>query len=105
MSDNSDSHQLLSVIAAVHHQGVGETLDDWALCLSESLLCISAGRVGDIDWCSDLDVVAVLNELAQSPASSAFESPSIPPAAVYVLQNVAIGDSYVNEISRISTSS
>jgi hypothetical protein len=60
VSDNSDSHELLSVVAAVHHQRVGKTLDDWALCLSESLLCVSAGRVGDVDRCSDLDVVAVL---------------------------------------------
>ena len=61
VSNNSDSHKLLSVVAAVHHQGVSETLDDWALCLSESLLCVSAGRVGDVDRCSDLDVIAMSN--------------------------------------------
>ena len=64
MGDNSDSHELLSVVTAVHHQGVGETLDDWALCLSESLLCVSASRVGDVNRGSDLDVVAVLSMLA-----------------------------------------
>jgi hypothetical protein len=59
VSNNTDGHKLLSVITAVHHQGVGETLDDWALRLSESLLCVSTGRVGDVDWGADLDVVAV----------------------------------------------
>jgi hypothetical protein len=57
--DNSDSHELLSVVATVHHQGVGETLNDWALCLAESLLCVSASRVRNVDRRSDLDVIAV----------------------------------------------
>lgn len=35
--DNTNSHQLLSVVASVHHEGVGETLDNWALSLAESL--------------------------------------------------------------------
>ena len=59
MSDNADSHNLLSVVATVHHQGVGQTLNDWAVCLSESLLGISAGGVGDVDWGTDLDVIAI----------------------------------------------
>jgi hypothetical protein len=71
MSNNSDSHKLLSVVATIHHQRVGKTLDDWALCLSESLLCISAGGMGDVDWCSDLDVVAASNTLAHGTASNA----------------------------------
>jgi hypothetical protein len=58
VGDNADSHELLSVVAAVHHQGVGETLDDWALSLAESLLGVSASRVGEVDWGADLDVVA-----------------------------------------------
>jgi len=45
VSDDSDGHELLAVVAAVHHQGVGETLDDWALSFSESLDCISTGGV------------------------------------------------------------
>jgi len=56
--NNADRHELLSVVATVHHERVGETLNDWALCLSESLLGISAGSVGDVDWGADLDVVA-----------------------------------------------
>jgi hypothetical protein len=57
--NDADSHELLSVVTTVHHQGVGETLDDGALCLSESLLCISTGRMGDVDRGADLDVVAI----------------------------------------------
>jgi hypothetical protein len=29
--DNASSHKLLSVVATVHHEGVGETLNDGAL--------------------------------------------------------------------------
>ena len=56
---DAHSHELLAVVAAVHHQRVGETLDDWALCLSEALDCVSAGGVGDVDGLADLDVVTV----------------------------------------------
>jgi hypothetical protein len=58
VSDNADSHKLLSVVAAVHHQRVGETLDDWALSLTETLGSITASGVGDVDWGTNLDVVA-----------------------------------------------
>ena len=37
---------LLAVVAARHHDGVGKTLDDGALCLAEALLLPSASRVG-----------------------------------------------------------
>jgi hypothetical protein len=84
VSNNSDSHKLLSVVTTVHHEGVGETLDDWALCLSKSLLCVSTGRVGDVDWGSDLDIITAI-------VRPSFLSHSIDP--------------YVKEISRISTSS
>ena len=57
MGHNSDSHELLSVVTAIHHQGVGETLNDGAVCLSKSLLRISAGGVGGVDWGADLDVI------------------------------------------------
>ena len=45
MGNNSDSHELLSVVAAVHHERVGETLNDGALGLPEPLDGISAGGV------------------------------------------------------------
>jgi hypothetical protein len=65
VGDNADSHELLSVVAAVHHEGVSKTLNDWALCLSEALCGITASRMGDVDWSADLDVIAVEEELAQ----------------------------------------
>ena len=37
---------LLAVVAALHHDCVGKTLDDGALCLAEALLLPSASRVG-----------------------------------------------------------
>ena len=36
MLHNSDSHELLSVVASVHHQGAGKTLNDWASSLTET---------------------------------------------------------------------
>ena len=45
VSDDADSHKLLAVVAAVHHQRVGEALDDGALRLAESLHGIPAGGV------------------------------------------------------------
>ena len=58
MGDNADGHDLLSVVAAVHHEGVGETLNDGALGLAESLLGVTTSRVGEVDRLTDLDVVA-----------------------------------------------
>lgn len=48
--DNSDSLLLLAVVSTVHHKGVGQSLDDGALSLSESLCGISSCGVGDVDW-------------------------------------------------------
>jgi hypothetical protein len=65
VSNDTDSHELLSVVATVHHQRVGKTLDDWAVSLSESLLGISASRVRDVDWGADLDIIAVKERISQ----------------------------------------
>jgi hypothetical protein len=43
VSDNAHSHELLSVVSAVHHERVGEALDDGALRLPETLDGIAAG--------------------------------------------------------------
>jgi hypothetical protein len=59
VGNDADGHELLSVVTTVHHQGVRETLDDGALCLSESLLGVSTGGVGDVDGGADLDIIAV----------------------------------------------
>jgi hypothetical protein len=93
VGNNADSHELLSVVTAVHHQRVGETLDDRALRLSESLLGISTGGVGDVDRSTDLNVIAA-NLLA---LLALLNAPS--------LLQLRYGDPYVKEISRISTSS
>ena len=45
VGNDSDSHELLAVVAAVHHERVGEALNDGALGLPESLDGITAGRV------------------------------------------------------------
>lgn len=68
--NDADGHELLAVVAAVHHQGVGEALNDRALGLAESLLCISAGGVGDVDWGADLDVIAEEGDVSQEFADS-----------------------------------
>jgi hypothetical protein len=97
MGDDADGHELFTVVATVHHEGVGETLDDWALGLSESLDSISASGVRDVDGCSDLDVITI--------------DQNVSPKVRLVLQTSSrvcpsLGkESYVNEISLISTSS
>lgn len=60
VGNNADSKELLSVVAAVHHERVGKTLDDGALSLAETLGGIATGRVGEVDGAADLDVVAVI---------------------------------------------
>jgi hypothetical protein len=59
VGNDADSHGLLSVVAAVHHDRVGEALDDGALGLAETLGGIATGGVGGVDRLADLDVVAV----------------------------------------------
>jgi hypothetical protein len=70
VGNDADSHQLLAIVAAVHHERVGQTLDDGAVGLAESLGGISASRVRYVDRGSDLDVVAaVVSPLAFVSAS------------------------------------
>ena len=61
MCDNANGHQLLAVVATVHHEGVCEALDNGALSFAESLRGIATGGVGNVDRGADLDVVAVWN--------------------------------------------
>ena len=58
MRNNADSHELLAVVAAVHHQRVGKALNDGAVGLAETLDGIATGRVRNVDGSADLDVVA-----------------------------------------------
>lgn len=57
--DNSDGQELLTVVSSVHHEGVGQSLDDGALCFAESLRGVSASSMGEIDGVAQLDVVTV----------------------------------------------
>ena len=57
MRDDSDGHELFAVVAAVHHQRVGEALDYGALGLAEPLYGVAAGGMRDVDWGADLDVI------------------------------------------------
>lgn len=41
-----DGEELLAVVPSVHHERVGHALNDGALSLPETLLGITAGRVG-----------------------------------------------------------
>ena len=59
VGNNADSHELLSVVATVHHERVGQTLNDGAVGLAESLDSISAGGVRDVDGVAQGDVVTV----------------------------------------------
>ena len=49
MLQNPDGHQFLSVVPAVHHQRVGDTLNNGALGLAESFGGISASTVWQVD--------------------------------------------------------
>ena len=58
MRHDPNGHELLAVVATVHHQRVRHALDDRTLRFPEPLDGESAGRVGDVDGGADLDVVA-----------------------------------------------
>lgn len=46
--DNTDSHELLAVVATVHHEGVGQALHNGALGLAETLGSIASSWVGEV---------------------------------------------------------
>jgi hypothetical protein len=58
--NDTHSHELFTIVATVHHKGVGETFDNGALGLAEALDGISSSGMGDVDGGSDLDVIAVV---------------------------------------------
>lgn len=58
--DDTDGHQLLAVVATVHHEGVSKALHDGALGLAEPLGRIPTSRVGKILGIVLLDCNVVL---------------------------------------------
>ena len=64
VGDDADGHELFTVVATVHHQRIGETLNDGTLCFSKALDRVATGGVGDVDGGSDLDVVTGRRKIA-----------------------------------------
>lgn len=48
MFNNSNGHQFFTAISSVHHERVGESLNDWALRLAEPFRRVSPSRVGQV---------------------------------------------------------
>ena len=46
--DDAHSHELLSVVPAMHHETVGQSLNNGALGLPEPLDLVPASRVGQV---------------------------------------------------------
>ena len=46
--DNPDGHQLLAIVASVHHEGVDQPLDDGALGLAETLGSVTSCETNKI---------------------------------------------------------
>lgn len=57
MGDNADGHELLAVVAAVHHERVDKALNDGGLSLLESLVLVSASSVGSVDGIAESNVI------------------------------------------------
>lgn len=105
VGDNADSHQLLAVVAAVHHERVGQSLNDGAVGLAESLDGISASGVGDIDGVSQGNVVTIRRaSISISIPPNGFSKQQFLPCFRQkgIFQNFRA--TYVREMSRTSTS-
>lgn len=122
MGNDADSHDLLSVVATVHHDRVGQSashkrirlkskgtlrsekvpLHNRALRLTEALRGVATGRVREIDRRPNLDVVAVLEIIKSAKSGSVLAGVCRLDISdfVYILKTT-----YVKEISLISTSS
>lgn len=60
--DDAHGHELLAIVAAVHHHGVGEALHDGALRLAEALGRIAARAVGQVLGVLLLDSNVILGQ-------------------------------------------
>ena len=48
MLDNADGHELFAIVTTVHHERIGQPLDNRTLGFAESLHRVSSCRVGNI---------------------------------------------------------
>ena len=60
--DDAHGHELLAIVAAVHHHGVGEALHDGTLRLAEALGRIAARAVGQVLGILLLDSNVILGQ-------------------------------------------
>jgi len=58
--DNTNSHQLLAVVAAVHHERADETLDDGAQSLAEAFDLVTTSSMWQIFSCFTFDWYVIL---------------------------------------------
>jgi len=65
-------HDLLAVVTAVHHEGVGDALHDRALSLLETLLAPAASGVRQVDCVASLSS-NVLKSFAVAPGNLCFQ--------------------------------
>lgn len=50
MLNNANCHQLLSIVASVHHKRVGQPLHNWGLGLPKPLCLVSSSSVRHVGW-------------------------------------------------------
>ena len=62
MLQDANSHQLLSVVTTMHHEGVCDTLNNGALSLTEAFCSITASTVGQVSGILLLDRQVILGE-------------------------------------------
>ena len=63
--DNTNSHQLLAVVATVHHERADETLDNWAQGLTEAFDLVATSSVWQIFSCFTFNWYIILEEKRQ----------------------------------------
>ena len=114
MGDDADSHELLAVVATIHHEGVCKALDDGAIGFAKALNGITTSGVRDVDWRAYLDVVTVRKiESVRDPTREPFQATVADEGTqaqrmhfLFSSQDPGAGyGTHVNEISRTSTSS
>ena len=75
MGDDADSHELLAVVATIHHKGVRKALNDRTVGFTEALDGITTSGVRDVDWRAYLDVVTVRKvESVRDPTRQPFQA-------------------------------